>query len=656
MTIRDQNIAKSVAPSTHLGQTLPSLLYHAAAEYRNPTAFSRWTEDGWLSYSISEFRVAAEETALGLRACGLQPGDRVALYMESDVDFCLVDMGCLMAGLIDVPIYLTHAPETISYVLEHADAHAVIVSDRTKLRDIENVLNTCDSVHTVILIENDPTQGTIELSDRVSVRSLREIRSIGRNKNQSDPLAVREMSDQLAPNDLATIIYTSGTTGRPKGVMLTHENITFNALSCAEGLTGYVPGAKGETLLSFLPLTHVFARTNYYLALARGSSLYFTSPENLVRDMQDVRPTMLISVPRVLEKVYAGIIEKTNAADGLKGKIARWGLSRAQTSHQSNASGRISIRGVIADKLVFKKWRNAFGGRLKFLISGGAALSKEISDVLEAAGLPVLQGYGLTETSPVISFNRPGLNRSGTVGQAISGIEIKIAEDGEILTRGPHVMARYFDDEERTNAVLAADGWFATGDIGELSDDGYLTITDRKKDLFKLSTGKYVTPQPLENKLSASPLIEQAIVVGYQQKFAAALLFPERIALEKLAHRMGFEATGSEATGSETKGFKATGSETKGAKPTDSENRNMDDFLNTPEVIAIYKKLVEQANSGMPHWTTIKRFILIPDEVSVENGLLTPTLKIKRSAVREKYNDVISGMYRDDHDAILVGS
>ena len=624
MRSKDINIAKSVARSTNLGQTLPSLLYRAAAEYDNPTAFSQRTDSGWDSFSISEFKSAAEETAVGLRACGLSAGDRVALYMESDVYFCLVDMGCLMAGLVDVPIYLTHTPDTVSYVLDHADAHAVIVSDRRRLGEIEAVLNKGSAVHTVILIEDDPNEAPVALEDHITVRSLREVRSIGRNINESDPVAVREMSDHLAPNDLATIIYTSGTTGRPKGVMLTHENITFNALSCTEGLTGYIPGAEGEVLLSFLPLTHVFARTNYYLALAQGSSLYFTTPDNLIVDMQDVRPTMLISVPRVLEKVYAGIIAKSQSAEGLRGKVARWGLAQAQSQDEDNHKRNRGIKGSLADRLVYKKWRSAFGGRLKFLISGGAALSKEIADVFEVAGLPVLQGYGLTETSPVISFNRPGKNRSGTVGQAISGVEIMIAEDGEIMTRGPHVMAGYFQDDERTQAVLSDDGWFASGDIGVLSEDGFLTITDRKKDLFKLSTGKYVTPQPLENKLSASPLIEQAIVVGDQQKFTAALLFPDPGALRTMAKRMGI-------TGDTTA-----------------------DLIQNDRVLAEYKNLVIQANSGMPHWTTIKRFKLMSDEVTIDNGMLTPTLKIKRSAVRTRYKDVIAGMYKDDFEAVLV--
>lgn len=621
------NIAKAVGPESYRGRTLPGLLYHAAVEYPNPKAFVQKAKDGWTPFSTEQFKLAAEETALGLCECGLKAGDRVALYMESDVYFCLVDMGCLMAGLVDVPIYLTHTPDNISFVLEHADAHAVVVSGKERLSEILPVLNSCKSVQTVILVDDALAIAPAELDSRIKLRSLKEVRTIGKNLNTTDPMAVRQMSDRLAPNDLATIIYTSGTTGRPKGVMLTHENISSNALACARALTGYNSGADGEIVLSFLPLTHVFARTNYYLAMAQGSTLYFTTPADLVVDMKDVRPTMLISVPRVLEKVYAKIIENSNSAGGVKGKIARWGLSLAQ-NRGGRPQGKLhGLKARAANALVFKKWRQAFGGRMKFLISGGAALSREIGEVFEQAGLPVLQGYGLTETSPVITFNRPGRNRPGTVGQTVASVEIRIAEDGEIFTRGPHVMAGYFQDPDRTDKAIQADGWFATGDIGEISEDGYLTITDRKKDLFKLSTGKYVTPQLLENKMAASPLIEQAIVVGAGQKFASALIFPDPAALATLI-----------GDSHETSSFGSA-----------------DEAL-PDHVITFFAALVEKANEDIPHWSTIKRFKIIREEVSTENGLLTPTLKIKRQAVRELYAEIISRMYTDDHDAIVINS
>ena len=457
------NIAKGVGEPSFRGRSLPSLLYHANAVYPNDFAFVQKTDTGWKPFTTDEFRRAAEETALGLLASDLAPGDRVALYLESDVYFCLVDMGCLIAGLVDVPIYLTHTQETVEYILDHADAHAIVVSNLEKFREILPALLQSESVHTLILLNGSDTIQEGEVPDRIKVTSLPDIREMGRAAIEKEPMLVRQLSDRLEPNDLATIIYTSGTTGRPKGVMLTHENISFNALSAFEALVEYRSGPEGETLLSFLPLTHVFARTNYYLALSQGSSLYFSTPDELVRDLADVRPSMLITVPRVLEKVYARILARSGKTSGLKGRIARWGvrLSQRDDAAKKPSFWRRSKVGV-ADRLVYTKWRDVLGGKLKFLISGGAALSVEIAQVFENAGIPILQGYGLTETSPVISFNRPGNNRSGTVGQVLNGVEVMIADDGEILTRGPHVMAGYFRDEPLTEAVISEEGWFYT--------------------------------------------------------------------------------------------------------------------------------------------------------------------------------------------------
>ncbi|GMQ81311.1 MAG: AMP-dependent synthetase/ligase [Rhodothermia bacterium] len=616
------NIAKGVGESSFLGRSLPSLLYHANAVYPNDSAFVQKTETGWKPFTTDEFRRAAEETALGLLACNLGPGDRVALYLESDVYFCLVDMGCLIAGLVDVPIYLTHTQETVEYVLDHADAHGIVVSDLEKFREIRPALIRSESVHTLILVDGSDKPQEGEVPERITVTSLPDIRELGRAAIEKEPMLVRQLSDRLEPNDLATIIYTSGTTGRPKGVMLTHENISYNALSAFEGLVGYRSGREGETLLSFLPLTHVFARTNYYLALSQGSSLYFSTPDDLVRDLADVHPSMLITVPRVLEKVYARILERSGKTPGFKGRIARWGVRLSQNGDAAEKSSFWRRSKVsVADKLVYAKWRLVLGGRLKFLISGGAALSEEICQVFENAGIPILQGYGLTETSPVISFNRPGNNRPGTVGQVLNGVEVMIADDGEILTRGPHVMAGYFRDEQLTKDVISEENWFYTGDIGTLTDDGFLTITDRKKDLFKLSTGKYVVPQPLENKMSASPLIEQAVVVGAGYRYATALIFPDESAVLSLADTFRIKS-----------------------------RTNFHGLLEEAKIVAAFQKLVDRANDGVAHWSTINKFVLIPDVATIENGLLTPTLKVRRTAINSMYADQIEAMYEGEKE------
>ena len=622
------NIAKNVGKRSWLGRTLPALIYHTKAVLPNKSALVQWQDGNWKPYSTDDFIDASEELALGLLQVGLEPGDRVALFLESDVYFCLADMGCLMAGLVNVPIYLTHSPESIQFVLGHADAHAIIVSDRSKLGELAEVFQTDSAVHTVILVNsegetesNKNDQASSQLPSSITVRTMSDVRELGKAKLNADSEIGRELSDKLDPSDLATIIYTSGTTGRPKGVMLTHENISSNALMAYEGMVGYRSGEGGETMLSFLPLTHVFARTLYYGALAHGTSIYFSHPDRLVEDLADVKPTILPTVPRVLEKVYARIIARTDAMGGLSGKIARWGLNRAQKADKSE-------RGVAhktADQFVYKKWRTILGGNIRFVISGGAALNGEMAEVFRRAGIEILQGYGLTETSPVIAFNRPNANRLGTVGQPLESVEVKIADDGEILTRGPHIMAGYFRDPDRTSEVIGKGGWFHTGDIGTLSEDGFLTITDRKKDLFKLSTGKYVMPQPLENKLAAEPLIDQTVVMGDGHKFASALIFPNKEHLGILAKTLGI--------GSATK---------------------LEDLCKEKGIIRHVSALVERANEGSPHWSTIKRFVIVPGELTVENDLLTPTLKVKRAAVKAKFSAEIKELYADENEDDLT--
>lgn len=609
------NIAKHVGRPSFLGRTLPSLLYHANASHPNSRAFVQKEGGSWKAYSTDEFKDAAEELAVGLLDLGLRPGDRVALYQESDVYFCLADMGCLIAGLIDVPVYLTHTPETIKFVLNHAEVQAVIASGGDRFDELIEALEFPTGVRHIILTEPAHDIKALGVPEGISLLTLSDVRSRGRELILDDSEHVRALSDRLDPSDLATIIYTSGTTGRPKGVMLTHENISSNALMAFSGIKSYKPGMGGEVMLSFLPLTHVFARTLYYGALARGTSLYFSHPDRLVEDLSTVRPTVISTVPRVLEKVYAKIIARTQSATGLKGKIARWGLNRAQ--RESSRSGLLF---GAADRLVYKKWRAIFGGKIRWIISGGAALNSEITEVFNRAGLTILQGYGLTETSPVIAFNRPDSNRAGTVGTVLEGLELKIDVDGEILTRGPHVMAGYFRDEERTAAMIDEEGWLHTGDIGELSEDGFLTITDRKKDLFKLSTGKYVMPQPLENRLAAEPLIDQSVVIGSGHKFAAALIFPSEDNIRALAQSLGISSA-----------------------------IELPALCKNERILTEFSRIVDKANEGMSHWSTIKRFTVVPAQLSVENDLLTPTLKVKRAGVRNTFSEAIEELYADEH-------
>jgi long-chain acyl-CoA synthetase len=598
------------------GKTLVDVLYEARARYDNPHFLNQPVGPGeWRSLSLHDFADQAEALALGLQALGLVRGDRVALFMESDTWFCLADMACLLAGLVDVPIYLTHAPESIHYVIAHAGARAVVVSNRELLERVAPLLGNLPDVQFVVVAEAVGLE-----AKQVEGRPLHLFDALieeGRRLRAAAPETIAHLRAQLRPGDLATIIYTSGTTGQPKGVMLSHENISFNALTSFSGIKHYRPGPDGEVALSFLPLTHIFARTLFYGYLYHATSVYFTTPDALREALLQVRPTTFATVPRVIEKIYSALVERAATMAGLKGRIFRWALALAQRYELGREPrGLYRLQLAIADRLVYRKWRAAFGGRIGFLIAGGAALAAELANVFAAAGIPILQGYGLTESSPVITYNRPELNRAGTVGVPIPGVEVKIAEDGEILTRGPHVMLGYYKDPERTSEVIDEAGWLHTGDIGYFTDEGFLVITDRKKDLFKLSTGKYVMPQPLEQRLSADPLVAQALVVGPGYKFTAALIFPEEEALCKLAKKLGLDV-----------------------------NQPLEVLVREPKIVAAYQQIVDRANAGMDPWEKIKRFLLVPEHLSIEAGTLTPTLKVRRSVLYKKYEAQIRALY-----------
>ena len=610
----------------HTGRTLTEELYRSLERHPNPALLNQpCPGKGYRAVSTAAFVRSSEETALGLLALGLTRGDRVALFMESDADFCVADMGCLLAGLVDVPVYLTHTPEAIRYVIEHAEAHALFVTDRAGFERVRPALaNT--PVEAVVVAEGPLP----DAPDGVRVLSLDTLRARGRARRTDG--GIRALRDAVRPSDLATVLYTSGTTGQPKGVMLSHENISSNTLTSFGYLDDYrdgeqLAGAGGgngasaegaEVGLSFLPLTHIFARTMHYGYVAHGTSVYFCTPDEISDRLKEVRPTVFATVPRVLEKVYARIVERGAALHGPQRALVEWALELARRYRLGRRpEGRYAVELEVADRLVFSKWRAALGGRVRYVIVGGAALSPEIANVFAAAGVPLLQGYGLTETSPVITFNRPRRNRAGLVGEPIAGVEVTLAPDGEILTRGPHVMLGYYKNDEATAEAITPDGWFHTGDIGEITDDGRLKITDRKKDLFKLSTGKFVAPQPLEQRLAASSLIEQAVVVGADRPYAAALLFPEAPVLERLAadHGLAGESLG--------------------------------EIVRHEAILAHYAKIVEAANAGMDPWNTAKRFRLVADHLTVENGGLTPTLKVRRPAVRARFADEIAALYAD---------
>ncbi|MFB6272272.1 MAG: long-chain fatty acid--CoA ligase [Salinibacter sp.] len=618
------------------GKTLPDLLYEANDAYDNPQALNQPTDSGWVPMSLNQFRQRSEKTALGLLDLGLNRGDKVALLMESDVHYCVVDMGCLIAGLIDVPLYLSSAPDQMQYVAEHSEAKVLVVSNVKRLRQAAELLPDLPRIETVVLCDSGDEEPEVpELPEDIELKRLTEVRKAGWASVDDPAGAIENLRAQIDADDLATIIYTSGTTGRPKGVMLSHENISSNAITSVGELDDFETGPEGEVVISFLPLTHVFARMLQYAFVYRGVSVYFTHPDNLVEALPKVRPTVFASVPRVLEKVYAGIKKKIMARTGVEKAIGEWALEVAQDYDMTEGSSVLySIKHSVADRLVFRQWRAAFGGRVKYIVVGGAALQSDLANLLAAADITTLQGYGLTETSPVITYTRPWRNKPGTVGEPLPGVEVKIADDGEILTRGPHVMQGYYKAPDKTDAVIEDEGWFHTGDIGEFDDEGFLKITDRKKSLFKLSTGKYVMPQPIENRMGSNPLVDNAVVVGSDRKFCTALVFPNLDQVRAQAKELGLDP-----------------------------EQDVDDLLAEPDIVESYRAVVKSANEGMDHWSTVKRFALIPDELTVDSELLTPTLKIRRPNVRETYADEIEALYyendglptdRTERGAVLV--
>ncbi len=599
-----------------LGKTLPDLLDEAFERYPNPKGFNNpLPSGGWKTMSNGEFQAAANEFALGLLDVGMERGDRAAFFMESDMYFSLADFGCLVAGIVNVPLYTTYAEENLTYVVEHAEAKALVVSNPEMLAQAAKWLGRVPDVQTVVLAEGE--RGDVALPDGVRFFTLDEVRALGRDQMADDAEAPQRLREQIDAHDLATLIYTSGTTGKPKGVMLTHENISSNVYAAFTGIG--ILNHQEEQVITFLPLTHIFARMLQFASVAWGQSIYFSNPDQVVAHLAEIKPTVFASVPRVLEKVYDKVLLGVRDSEGLKKKIGTWALDLAGQYDLSKEKGGLSpIKYALADKLVYSKLRERLGlTRVKACAVGGAALRPDLANSFSAFNIPVFQGYGLTETSPVITVNLPGKNRAGSVGPPIAGVEVAIAEDGEILTRGPHVMTGYYKAPDKTAEVMDDEGWFHTGDIGEFTPEGYLRITDRKKALFKLSTGKYVIPSPLENKLMQDPLVEQAVVVGNSQKYCTALLFPSMEVLRGWAKDKELDASMTDEA-----------------------------LLQHPTVLAKYEELVNEANEGEDHWNQVKRFRLIPDLMTVENELLTPTMKVKRSAVSKAYRDEIEKMYQ----------
>jgi long-chain acyl-CoA synthetase len=598
-------------PVTELA-TIADLPFHVSGRHPKPLLVGRVRDGQIVGDSTKEWFERLRDLSLGLRALGVSPGDRVAIMSESRPEWLLTDLALLVYGAVSVPVYPTLSAPQARYILADAAARLVFVSSQEQLEKIQRVRHELPALEAVVVFDEiTPTPASVLSLASVVERDHAQLLNqwgVGRS--------FRDDARKVKPSDVAAIIYTSGTTGEPKGAMLTHGNLASNVLAAQTILRI----DDEEVALSFLPLSHAFERMLAYVGLFNGVTIVFAeSLETVARDILTVRPTLMTGVPRVYEKFEARIRQKGDALPQPRRTLFHWGLNvaNARAKAEMNGrrlSGRLKLEAALAERLVWSKIRENVGGRLHTMISGSAPLPLAVAEFFHGIGLPITEGYGLTETSPVLTGNPPGAARAGSVGRAIPGVEIKIAPDGEILARGPNIMTGYHNKPAETAAVLR-DGWFYTGDIGTLDADGYLTITDRKKDLLVTSGGKKIAPQPLEAVLNRSPLVAEAIVLGDRRKFAAALIVPDFGALDRRLRDLGRPQAARE------------------------------ELVQRPDVVALYEEVVEALNQELAHFERIKKIRLLPREFTIESGELTPSLKIRRKAIEQNWRGEIEAIY-----------
>lgn len=555
----------------------------------------------WTHYSTSDFIATANQLSQGLLNLGLQKGDTVAIISTTNrPEWHFTDLACMQIGVVDIPVYPTISSKEYEFIFNHASVKYVFLSDKLMYRKIAQI------------IPNIPSLKGIYSFDAVDNIPLWKELLIDTAELQQKAVVIKQ---SILPSDLATIIYTSGTTGVPKGVMLSHNNIVSNVKDCLS----VIPLQPNEIVLSFLPLSHVFERTINYVYFAAGVSVYFADGLETISDhLQDIKPHYFTTVPRLLERVYEKIIKKGMSLKGVQKKIFFWAVKQAQENDLGKPKKLIHKANLaLANKLIFSKWRAALGGRIKAIICGSAPLQPRLATIFTNAEIPVLEGYGLTECAPVVSVIplRPSDFRAGCVGKPLPHVQIKIAEDGEILIKAPNVMMGYYHNSEETQKVFNEEGWLLTGDIGKLSPDGFLKITDRKKELFKTSGGKYVAPAPIENKLKESIYIDQVALVGDGEKFISALILPNFENLKEWSSKNGI--------------------------PFSTEKN----LISKPEIKQFFRDIIMELNVNFGKVEQIKQFELISDEWTPENGLLTATLKLKRKAIKEKYIKLIDSFY-----------
>lgn len=596
-------------------KTIPELFSFLTREY-GPTAtralLRHKVNNVWTDISYDQFKDETINFARGLAQLGVKHGDKVAIISENRPEWVYSDMAIFGLGAIDVPLYPSLTSDTIEFILNNSESVGIIVSNKLQLNKILKIRANCHSLKFIIVFNEKDVTG-----DDNNIYSFASVQLNGKNATFSEN-DFWEASKKAQPNDLCTIIYTSGTTGEPKGVMLTHWNIISNLIAALE----VFPISKDDVFLSFLPLCHIFERmAGYYTAFASGGMIcYAQSIETVANDLMDIKPTIVTTVPRLFERIHSKIIKNVESQPPKKQKIFQWALEIGREMAKAKKSGNIpislSIKHKLADTLVFKKLRARTGGRLRFFISGGAALPRELGEFFEAVGIIIIEGYGLTESSPVIAANRLDGYKFGTVGKAMPGVEIKIASDGEILARGPNIMQGYYKNKKETEETLK-DGWLHTGDIGVFDAEGYLMITDRKKHLFKTSGGKYIAPTPIENLFLASKYIEQFILIGDRRMFLSALIVPDFEALKEFADANNISYKGNE------------------------------DLVQSKEIYDLLEAELVKFQKNLANYERVRKFALLDKPFTLESGEMTPSFKLKRKVIEERYKDLIEQMYLD---------
>jgi len=594
---------------------LVQMFFDQVDRYGNDRAMMEKRGGAYVDISWNEWADEVRQIAAGLLSRGVQPGDKMALLSENRPEWAFIDFGILSTGGADVPIYPTNRPPQIAYVVNNSEAAIIFVSTEEQLRKVLDAKKSCPLLKTIIVIEH---VDDALLADE-SVITLSFLESEGKVWLEEHPHKLDELKETIKADDLATIIYTSGTTGDPKGVMLTHHNFYSN---CQSALSR-VSVTHKDISLSHLPLSHVLERqSGYYLMVMAGASIaYAEAIDTVPLNMEEVGPTIMVSVPRLFEKIYAKIYDAAAQSPGLKKKLMFWAFGIADKiaackEEKKEPSSFLSWQYGLAKKLIFSKMGEKLGGRLRFFVSGGAPLPKKIAEFFYATGYVILEGYGLTETSPVLAVNTPDEIKFGTVGKVIPGVQVKIADDGEILAKGPNITQGYYKNPEATKAAFK-DGWFCTGDIGKLDDEGYLSITDRKKDLIVTAGGKNIAPQHLENLLKVDEYISEVMLYGDKQRFISALVVPDFERLEAYALKHDILYT-------DKKGL-----------------------LEDPEIIRLFEDRFRKVHEDneIPGYEQVKKFILLDSDFSMDNQEITPTMKLRRKIVTAKFQQQLDALY-----------